>query len=83
MPAISIRGLDDKVVDRLRRRAKRHKRSLESEIRAILEQEAEHDQRLNAAKRIRKIAKKLTPAFKGVNTLELLREIRGYGPDRP
>lgn len=36
MAAISIRNLDDQVRERLRIRAARHGRSMESEIRAIL-----------------------------------------------
>lgn len=36
MAAISVRDLDDAVKDRLRIRAARHGRSMESEIRAIL-----------------------------------------------
>jgi antitoxin FitA len=36
MAAVSIRGLDDEVRERLRVRAARHGRSLEAEIRAIL-----------------------------------------------
>ena len=40
MAAISIRNLDDVVKDRLRVRAARHGRSMESEIRVILTQAA-------------------------------------------
>lgn len=36
MAAVSIRGLDDKVKDRIRVRAARHGRSMEAEMRAIL-----------------------------------------------
>ena len=36
MAAVSIRGLDDEVRDRLRVRAARHGRSMEAEIRLIL-----------------------------------------------
>ena len=36
MAAVSIRGLDDQVKERLRVRAARHGRSMEAEIRAIL-----------------------------------------------
>ena len=36
MAAVSIRGLDDQVRERLRVRAARHGRSMEAEIRAIL-----------------------------------------------
>jgi plasmid stability protein len=37
MAALSIRGLDDRIRDRLRVRAARHGRSMEAEIRSILE----------------------------------------------
>lgn len=36
MAALSIRGLDDRVKERLRLRAARHGRSMEAEVRAIL-----------------------------------------------
>lgn len=36
MAAVSIRGLDDRVKDRIRVRAARHGRSMEAEMRAIL-----------------------------------------------
>jgi antitoxin FitA len=36
MAALSIRDLDDSVKERLRRRAARHGRSMEAEVRAIL-----------------------------------------------
>ncbi len=38
MAAISVRNLDDAVKERLRLRAARHGRSMESEIRVILEE---------------------------------------------
>ena len=37
MPAVHIRNLDDAVVDALKRRARSNNRSLEAELRAILE----------------------------------------------
>jgi plasmid stability protein len=40
MAAVSIRNLDDRVKQRLRVRAARHGRSMEAEIRAILEEVA-------------------------------------------
>ena len=36
MSAVSIRNLDDRVKDRIRRRAARHGRSMEAEMRVIL-----------------------------------------------
>lgn len=40
MPDILIRGMDSAAVTRLKRRAKRHGRSLQSEARLLLEQAA-------------------------------------------
>lgn len=41
MAALSIRGLDDAVRDKLRVRAARHGRSMEAEVRAILVEAAD------------------------------------------
>lgn len=38
MPQILVRQLDNKVVDRLKKRAKEHGRSLQSEVKTILEE---------------------------------------------
>lgn len=38
MGQVLVRQLDDKVVDRLKRRAKEHGRSLQSEVKTILEE---------------------------------------------
>jgi hypothetical protein len=38
MGQVRIRHLDDKVVDRLKKRAKEHGRSLQSEVKTILEE---------------------------------------------
>ena len=38
MGQVLVRGLDDEVLDRLRKRAEGHNRSLEAELRDILEQ---------------------------------------------
>lgn len=40
MPDILVRGLDDRVVKKLKARAKQHKRSLQSEAKLLLEQAA-------------------------------------------
>lgn len=40
MAQLLIRNLDQKTVDRLKERARRHRRSLEGEVRVILEKEA-------------------------------------------
>ncbi|HET7294705.1 MAG TPA: plasmid stabilization protein [Vicinamibacteria bacterium] len=41
MPAVSIRNLDDAVIEALKRRASANNRSLEGELREILQQAAE------------------------------------------
>ena len=38
MGQVLVRGLDDTVIERLKQRAERHHRSLEAELREILEQ---------------------------------------------
>jgi plasmid stability protein len=43
MAQVLIRGLDPKLVDRLKDRAREHGRSLEAELRSILETAAEMD----------------------------------------
>jgi plasmid stability protein len=40
MAQVLVRRLDDKVVERLKRRAKEHGRSLQSEVKTILEEAA-------------------------------------------
>ena len=37
MAQVLVRQLDDKIVDRLKKRAKEHRRSLQSEVKSILE----------------------------------------------
>ncbi|MDE0178342.1 MAG: hypothetical protein OXP36_07065 [Gammaproteobacteria bacterium] len=53
MAAINVRQLDDDVVDRLKQRASSNNRSLEGEVRHILECAADNDM---AAKRARFLA---------------------------
>lgn len=57
MAQIFVRQLDEKVVDRLKKRAREHGRSLESEVRTILE-EAVPDYE-GAWKRIERFQKRL------------------------
>ena len=75
MGQILIRGLDDQVVKRLKARAGKNGRSLQSEVRVILEQAARVDMEavLNLAADIRK-------GFKGrklTDSADLTREDRG------
>lgn len=50
MPDILIRNISTHTKERLRRRAKRHGRSLEAELRETLERAAREDDRLGKAK---------------------------------
>lgn len=47
MATLTIRNLDDAVVDRLKKRAKAHHRSLEAEVRDLLEEIAEPGRHLS------------------------------------
>lgn len=74
MAQIIVRNLDDDVIKRLKKRAKKNKRSLESEIRFMLGQASSfsHEDALKLADRIRK-------RFKGrklADSAELIREER-------
>ena len=44
MPAIQVRGLDERIVAALKARASRHRRSLPSEVKRILEQATRPDE---------------------------------------
>lgn len=79
MATLTIRKLDDAVYARLRERAKAHNRSLEAEVRTILERDAARteafdvDAWLTEARRLRKA----TPArTDGKTSLDILREDR-------
>ena len=77
MAQILVRDLDEKVVERLKRRAREDGRSLQSEVRLILEQAAlEPRVDMEAA---RKICEEFRRRFKGrrfPDTVELIREDR-------
>ncbi len=77
MAQILVRDLDDEVVDKLKERAKSAGRSLQSEVKRILEQAAEQRQvdREAALKRILELRRR----FKGVkfpDSAELIRQER-------
>jgi plasmid stability protein len=48
MASLVVRGLSEATKERLRQRAMRHRRSLEAEVRAILEQAAQETARASA-----------------------------------
>ena len=74
MPDMLVRHLDTRTVDGLKARAKRRGRSLQAEVRTILEDAAE-DRRSQAIERMQEIRAR----FAGRNlhdSVELLREAR-------
>lgn len=78
MAQILVRDLNDDVVDRLKRRAREDGRSLQSEVKAILEQAA-MEPRVDM-ETARKICERFHGRFKGrkfPDTVELIHEDRG------
>ena len=70
-----IRGLDDAVVERLRRRAESHHRSLEAELREILEQVSRQVDAATARDLADRIRRKLEDRAQS-DSAELIREDR-------
>jgi antitoxin FitA len=69
-----VRNLDEDVKQRLRRRAARHGRSMEEEVRAILRQAAEQD---DAARATAGMGTRIAQRFAGLGLTEDLPELRG------
>ncbi len=75
MAQVLVRQLDDKIVDRLKKRAKEHGRSLQSEVKTILE-DAVPDYEV-AWKRIEGLRKRLVRSGrKFSNSADLIRKDR-------
>ena len=72
MAQLIVRRLDDDVAARLKRRAKRNRRSLEDELRHILRDAAKGDARPG-----RKLGSRIAARFKTVGLTEDLPELRG------
>ena len=75
MATLTIRNLDDKVVERLKRRAKANNRSLEVEVRDLLESSVgpvSREDFIDKARRIRA----MTPDVPQTDSTVLLREDR-------
>ena len=75
MASITIRNLDDKVIEKLKARAKQHERSLEAEIRVLLAETAEQWSRPRFIETARRIAA-MTPDVPQTDSTELIREDR-------
>ena len=85
MGTVHVRRLDDEVVERLKRRAAENHRSLESEVRHILEQAAEYGTS-EKARRFGDMVKRLrtgTGGHRQTPSHVLIREDRdsGHGPE--
>ena len=77
MAQILVRNLDDSVVRRLKEQAKQHGRSLQAEVKMILEDRAERPKPDMAA--TRELIDKIRSQFKGrefPDSVELIREDR-------
>jgi plasmid stability protein len=70
MRQLTIRNLEDDVYDRLKARARINQRSLEAEVRLILNQSVSLD-RSDIAKRAAAIRMTLTGRYKGDSTAEI------------
>ena len=77
MATVTIRNLDDEVVEKLKLRAKEHNRSLEAELRQLLKDAIQQDRRktdfLLEAARIRAMTARNRPQS---DSVDLLREDR-------
>jgi plasmid stability protein len=74
MGQILIRGLNDEAIASHRRRAKMHGRSLEHELRMLIEASADYSGEEKLA--IAEYAQSLTPANASATAVELIREDR-------
>lgn len=81
MSTINVRRLDDELVGRLKRRAAENNRSLESEVRHILERAAEDDMthKLATFRSLAKRLRELTGARPQTPSQILIREDRDGG----
>ena len=77
MANLTIRNLDDDVVEELKARAKANHRSLEAELRAILSNEAQQRARMEAfRKEAERIAAMTPKGVKQTDSTKIIREFR-------
>ena len=72
MAQFVVRDLEDDIKERLKRRAKRHGRSMEDEVRHILRNAAKEERRS-----VRKLGSRIAARFKRVGLSADLPELRG------
>ena len=75
MATLTIRNLDDEVVDKLKARAKEHNRSLEAEVRQILADAAKPGATVDLLILADRIAA-MTPDVPQTDSTEIIREFR-------
>ena len=76
MGTVTIRNLDDKVIERLKMRAKNHRRSLEAELRDLLSHAAQQPLIIDALVEADRIAALTPKGVKQTDSVILLREDR-------
>lgn len=76
MATLTIRNLDDTVVEKLKERARDNERSLEAEVRALLAQAAERPSRKKFIALAERIAAMTPEGIEQTDSVELLREDR-------
>jgi plasmid stability protein len=77
MGTVTIRNLDDKVIKRLKMRAKNHRRSLEAELRDLLSHASQQPLIVDALAEADRIAAMTPKGVKQTDSVVLLREDRG------
>lgn len=76
MPNVLVRDVDTSILEKLKTRAARNKRSLQSEVQIILKDAATKAEPLNELETARKIRESLTVKKQTTDSAELLREDR-------
>jgi len=77
MGTVTIRNLDDKVIKRLKMRARNHRRSLEAELRDLLSHASQQPLIADALAEADRIAAMTPKGVKQTDSVILLREDRG------
>jgi plasmid stability protein len=81
MPQLLVRNLDEQIKNRLRRRAKRHGRSMEAEVREILRDALKNEEETQK----RRLGSEIVALFsgQGIGLDEPIQEIRGMRMEIP
>jgi antitoxin FitA len=78
MAQVIVRNLEDSVKRKLQRRAAKHGRSMEEEVREILRDAVKDDGKLRKG-----LGTRIAERFRGLGFNEEIREFRGYTIDPP